>query len=130
MLLPNKRFGQDKVCREIWLDQKNFIYVVRIGPDSPLQPNISENFTLVSNNFEQFTVPPEYTISSRKLESIKEVCTSSRNFCVQLLRILFSKEELVDSNLSDIKGNRMLDPVRIKAIFYYYDLYYPPNLPP
>ena len=33
MLLPKKRFGQDKVCREIWLDQTNFICVVRMGPN-------------------------------------------------------------------------------------------------
>ena len=78
--------------------------------NSPLQPNIlPENFTLVSNNPEQFTVPPKYTISSSKLESIKEACTSPRNFCVQFLRILFSKKELVDNNLTGTKGNRMLD---------------------
>lgn len=92
----------------------------------------AENFTLASNhstNSEQFTVPLEYTIYSSTLQSIKEACTSPRNFCVKLLRILFSKEELIDSNLTGTKGNRMLDPVRIKVIFYYYDLYYPSNLP-
>ena len=73
------------------------------------------------------SVSYQITISQTQLVGYKSKATCPQNFCVLLLRHLFTKEELLNRNFTGTKGSNVLDPVRIDTIFRYYHLMYAEN---
>ena len=82
-----------------------------------------EEYPLAENGedlcFQEST--PQYHLNQTTLLSFRNRATSRRNFAVMCMRVMFTEEERVHTNISGLKGRAKLDPTgeRLEKIYQY-----------